>query len=154
MGSGRGEQWVIAQLVLLAAILLLPFGAREVWAAPLADVARPLGLLSGALGLLIVGVAAFYLGNNLTIFPRPKPEGTLTQSGIYAVVRHPMYCGVILSAVGWSLWQTSSLALLVSFALILFFDRKAAQEESWLQAHYPNYAEYRRRVKKLIPFIY
>ncbi len=154
MASKRGEEWVMVQLVLLTAIVLLPFGAREVWAAPLADVARLLGLLIGALGLLIVGVAALYLGSNLTIFPRPKADGTLTQGGIYAVVRHPMYCGVILSAVGWSLWQTSLLAILVSLALIFFFDRKAAQEELWLQAQYPNYAEYRRRVKKLIPFIY
>ncbi len=154
MASKRGEQWVMVQLVLLAAIVLLPFGAREVWSAPLAEVARLLGLLIGALGLLIVAVAALYLGSNLTIFPRPKPNGKLTQSGIYAVVRHPMYCGVILSALGWSLWQTSLLAILVSLALILFFDRKAAQEERWLQAQYPHYAEYRRRVKKLIPFIY
>lgn len=154
MDFRRGEHWVMMQLVLLTTILLLPLGAREVWAAPLADVARPLGLLIGGLGLLIVGVAARYLGSNLTIFPRPKPDGKLTQSGIYAVVRHPMYCGVILSAVGWSLWQTNLLAILVSLALSLFFDRKAAQEERWLQAQYPGYAEYRCRVKKLIPFIY
>ncbi|MFN7210957.1 MAG: isoprenylcysteine carboxylmethyltransferase family protein, partial [Aggregatilineales bacterium] len=59
-----------------------------------------------------------------------------------------------LVAFGWSLWQTSLVALALSLALCLFFDRKAAQEERWLQAQYPEYAEYRRRVKKLIPFLY
>lgn len=152
--SGRGEFWVVLQLILLTALVFAPILAPEVWSEAVADLARAFGLLSGALGLLIVGVAALYLGRNLTIFPKPKPDGFMTARGIYRVVRHPMYCGVILCAFGWSLWQTSLVALALSLALCIFFDRKAAQEERWLQAQYPEYADYRRRVKKLIPFIY
>ncbi len=154
MASGRGEFWVILQLALLTALVFAPSLAAETWSAPLAEAARLLGALIGALGGLIVGLAALYLGRNLTIFPKPKPDGFLTARGIYRIVRHPMYCGVILVAFGWSLWQTSLAALALSLALCLFFDRKAAQEERWLQAQYPEYAEYRRRVKKLIPFLY
>lgn len=154
MPRGRGEVWVILQLVLLTALVFTPSIAPEAWSAPVADVARVVGLLIGALGLLSVGVAALYLGRNLTIFPKPKPNGFMAARGIYSIVRHPMYCGVILCALGWSLWQTSTAALVVSLVLCIFFDRKAAQEERWLQAQYPEYADYRRRVKKLIPFIY
>ncbi|MFQ3536931.1 MAG: isoprenylcysteine carboxylmethyltransferase family protein [Aggregatilineales bacterium] len=154
MSSERGEVWVILQLVLLTALIFAPALVSETWSAPVADAARALSWLIGAPGLLIVGVAALYLGRNLTIFPKPKPDGFLTRRGIYRIVRHPMYCGVILCAVGWSLWRTSLLALLLSLVLCLFFDRKATQEERWLQAQYPEYAEYRRRVKKLIPFLY
>lgn len=150
----RGERWVVMQLILLSALLFAPFIAPETWSAQLAAIARPLGLSIGALGALIVALAARYLGRNLTIFPKPKADGYLTERGIYRFVRHPMYCGVILCALGWSLWQTSTAALAISAFLIVFFDRKAAQEERWLQARYPEYAAYRRRVKKLLPFIY
>jgi protein-S-isoprenylcysteine O-methyltransferase Ste14 len=152
--SGRGETWVILQLLLLGALILAPMLAPEQWAAPLSAMAPWLGLVIGALGLLMVGLAAIYLGRNLTIFPKPKADGFMSDRGIYRLVRHPMYCGVILSAFGWSLWQTNLVALLISALLVIFFDRKAAQEERWLQAQYPEYADYRRRVKKLIPFIY
>jgi len=36
----------------------------------------------------------------------------------------------------------------------LFFDAKARHEERWLRAHYSDYADYSRRTRKLIPFIY
>jgi protein-S-isoprenylcysteine O-methyltransferase Ste14 len=35
-----------------------------------------------------------------------------------------------------------------------FFDLKARREEAWLLAAYPGYAAYRRRVRKLFPFVY
>jgi protein-S-isoprenylcysteine O-methyltransferase Ste14 len=152
--ESRGERWVVVQLILLSALLFAPAIAPERWSPSAADLTRPLGLSIGALGILIVALAARYLGRNLTIFPKPKADGYMTERGIYRFVRHPMYCGVILCALGWSLWQTSGAALIISFALLIFFDRKAAQEERWLQAQYPEYAAYRRRVKKLLPFIY
>jgi protein-S-isoprenylcysteine O-methyltransferase Ste14 len=46
----------------------------------------------------------------------------------------------------------SHLALLaVGF---FFFDRKAAKEEQWLEERHPDYADYARKVKKLIPWVY
>ena len=39
-------------------------------------------------------------------------------------------------------------------ALLVFFDVKARREEAWLVAAYPAYEDYRRRVRKLLPFIY
>jgi protein-S-isoprenylcysteine O-methyltransferase Ste14 len=152
--ESRGERWVVVQLILLGALLFAPSVAPERWSPSAADLTRPLGLSIGALGILIVALAARYLGRNLTIFPKPKADGYMTERGIYRFVRHPMYCGVILCAFGWSLWQTSGAALIISAILLIFFDRKAAQEERWLQAQYPEYAAYRRRVKKLLPFIY
>jgi protein-S-isoprenylcysteine O-methyltransferase Ste14 len=152
--ESRGERWVAMQLVLFSALLFAPFIAPERWSPSAMAIARPLGLVIGALGALIVALAARYLGRNLTIFPKPKADGYLTERGIYRFVRHPMYSGVLLGALGWSLWQTSGVALIISAVLLIFFDRKAAQEERWLQAQYPEYAAYRRRVKKLLPFIY
>ena len=38
--------------------------------------------------------------------------------------------------------------------LFLLFDAKARREEAWLVEKFPSYAEYRRRVRKLVPFVY
>jgi protein-S-isoprenylcysteine O-methyltransferase Ste14 len=78
----------------------------------------------------------------------------MADEGVYGIVRHPMYGGVTLAALGWSLFALSPLGVLLSMGLFAFFDRKAAQEEIWLAEKYPGYADYKQRVKKLIPFVY
>jgi protein-S-isoprenylcysteine O-methyltransferase Ste14 len=69
-------------------------------------------------------------------------------------VRHPIYFGVLLAAFGIALWSLSPLRLLLTLVLALFFDRKANQEETWLQERYMEYPAYRARTRKLIPWIY
>lgn len=152
----RGGVWVAVQIVLLAAIVLVP---RQIGGLPtipdgLATLSQIAGLIVGAIGLALVGLSALYLGRNLSIFPAPVRHGELTQTGLYALVRHPMYGGVILSALGWALFRASLPALVLALILAIFFDRKAQHEEKRLAATYPEYAAYRRRVRKLIPFVY
>src|SRR5450432_3941633 len=152
----RGTAWVVGQIVLLAAIVLVP---PQIFGLPtlpdsLLGVAQVIGAVVGACGLLIVGISALNLGSSLTIFPRPLDDATLIQSGLYALVRHPIYCGVILSALGWSILRASLPSLLLTLALGIFFDRKASQEERWLTEKYPDYPAYRSRVHKLIPWVY
>jgi protein-S-isoprenylcysteine O-methyltransferase Ste14 len=115
---------------------------------------RLAGILSGLAGLSVGGLSLFHLGGNLTVFPRPIENGVLTQRGVYGLVRHPMYLGVCLLALGWSLFLTSPLAVALTVALGFFFDRKASREEIWLREKYADYPAYQQRVHKLIPWIY
>jgi protein-S-isoprenylcysteine O-methyltransferase Ste14 len=94
------------------------------------------------------------LGRNLSPFPKPIEGGSLVTNGVYGMVRHPIYTGLILGTLGWGLLMSSALGLLLAVVLFLFFDRKSRREEAWLMEAYPGYAEYRARVKKLIPGIY
>jgi protein-S-isoprenylcysteine O-methyltransferase Ste14 len=154
--GSRGEGWVLAQFVLLAAIAVAPrrLGPLPALFEPFAPVGMLLGGAALLLGSLLGAAAALNLGPNLTPFPRPRAGGTLVQSGVYAIVRHPIYCSVLLLALGWSLLRGSTPALLLTLALALFFDQKAGREEAWLLERFPAYAGYRRRVRKLIPWIY
>ncbi|MFN8421491.1 MAG: isoprenylcysteine carboxylmethyltransferase family protein [Anaerolineae bacterium] len=155
ISTTRGETWVLVQIVLLALIGALPiFWRTATMPETLAILSRVLGILIGAVGALFGLVSALNLGSNLTVFPRPLENGKLVEHGIYGVVRHPMYCGVILLALGWSLLWANVPALILSLGLVIFFDRKAAQEEIWLAQKYSDYPGYKRRVRKLIPFIY
>jgi protein-S-isoprenylcysteine O-methyltransferase Ste14 len=108
-------------------------------------------MLAGA-GLLLAG--SLRLRSNLTPLPYPKPQATLVQTGPYRFVRHPMYAGGILLAFGWALVVRGWLTLVYAALLFVFLDVKSAREERWLADKFPDYLDYQRRVRKLVPFIH
>ena len=112
------------------------------------------GALLTALGgaLALAGLAA--LGSALTPFPQPLAAAHLRQSGVYGWVRHPIYGGIVVASLGWSMAWLSPLGLLASAVVLLFFDRKSAFEERLLHARFPEYHAYAQRVRKLVPGLY
>jgi protein-S-isoprenylcysteine O-methyltransferase Ste14 len=151
----RGGGWVVAQIFVLAALVLIPIrtgATRNAFAFE-----HPLAWLGAAAvaGGIVLGIAAmFSLGRALTPFPRPRDEALLVTKGVYGWVRHPIYAGLLLAALGWSLWWASPAGGVTTLLAAVFFDRKAAREERWLEARFPAYRDYRRQVKKFIPGIY
>jgi protein-S-isoprenylcysteine O-methyltransferase Ste14 len=112
---------------------------------------RVVGLALVVVGALTLVAGIAFLGGSLTPFPRPVEDGALRQDGVYRLVRHPMYGGVIVMAVGWAL-ATTPLSLAGALALGAFLELKSRREEGWLLEHYPGYAEYRRRTRwKFVP---
>ena len=148
----RGEWFVIAQAALLLAVVVAPkLDGRSVSWSGLADAAGGLLCIAG-LGFVVLGSIA--LGRNLSPFPKPKEKGTLVESEIFSIVRHPIYTGFSLFAFGWSLVWNSIAALIAALVLLVFFDIKARREERWLEEKFTGYAAYKERVKKLVPFVY
>lgn len=152
----KGEGYVVIQFILFALIFIAPdrIGFGEDWGQPWA-----MGGLFLGIGLLGVGglfgmAGLLNLGSNLTAVPHPKENSQLVQSGAYAWVRHPIYTGIILGALGWGFLQNSLLTIGLAFLLLLFFDVKSRQEERWLLEKFPEYGDYQERVKKLLPLIY
>ena len=75
------------------------------------------------------------------------------QTGIYSVVRHPIYAGIFTAALGYALLRASIPTLLQALVLGVFFDQKARFEERWLEQAFPEYAEYRQKVRgRILPF--
>lgn len=147
----RGEGWVVGQIILITGIIITS------WITRFRD---PLLIEFIGLTLCAVGIAIFFwgarsLGTNLTALPKPKADSKkMVTTGVYQYVRHPIYSGLTLATLGWSLFWGSFLSLGLSLALALWLDFKAREEENWLLKKYPAYKGYSRRVKKLIPFIY
>ena len=150
--NARGEWFVLAQTALMLAVLVAPkLHGRKVFRSGISGATGGLLCMVG-LGFAVLGSIA--LGRNLSPFPKPKEKGTLVESGIFSVVRHPIYSGLSLVAAGWSLIWNSIAALVATLLLLSFFDIKARREESWLEEKFPGYSAYKSRVKKLIPFVY
>ncbi len=146
----RGEGWVALQFVLFGLILLAPTVERfsfPIWL-------RGLGVLILLAGGLLGTLGVLSLGRSLSPFPKPVAGGRLVNSGIYGWVRHPIYSGLILGSLGWSLLTDTVLGLLLVVALFVFFDLKSRREERWLCESYPEYGEYQKKVRKLIPGLY
>jgi protein-S-isoprenylcysteine O-methyltransferase Ste14 len=149
----RGGTWVLAQFP-LTALALLAARIGPTLPATFAGPARAFGIGLGLLGGLLFLAGLLGLGRGLTPFPKPLPDATLVQTGAFGLARHPVYGGGVLAVAGWALLHGGMLGLIAAGALALFFDAKASREERWLVGRFPEYASYRQRVKKLIPFIY
>jgi len=146
----RGEGFVVGQFTLLGLLVL------ALWLTPSSSPPWLTGLGRGLawVGLGVLLLAAWQLGRNLTALPRPKPGGFLVQGGLYRVVRHPIYAGVLLWALGSSLAHLNLWTFLLFGLLFGWLDWKASLEERWLEERNPEYQSYRRQVKKLIPWLY
>jgi protein-S-isoprenylcysteine O-methyltransferase Ste14 len=154
----RGEYWVIAQGFLLLTFALLPITARPSFISLNEAIWQYLRwtwtVIFGVGAGVLLGRSLLDLGRNLTPLPHPRNDGQLVQTGIYSIVRHPLYSGLISLALAYAGWQMSWLHLLGSIGLFLFFDAKARKEEAWLMTKFPEYTNYCLTVKKLIPKIY
>ncbi|MDP1588555.1 MAG: methyltransferase, partial [Prosthecobacter sp.] len=117
---------MIVQLVLLAALLLMPAFGLLPFLVPM----RPLGLLVGIAGLALSGAATWQLqaGRSLTPMPSPRAGAALLTSGLYRRVRHPVYSGLLVWAFGMAIATASGLHFVLFGLLWIFFTAKAAHE--------------------------
>jgi protein-S-isoprenylcysteine O-methyltransferase Ste14 len=83
------------------------------------------------------------------------PEQRVITTGLYAVVRHPMYVGGLFLFVGIPLSLGSWWGLLVIALMMPALIWRLLDEEKFLTKNLPGYAEYRKKVRyRLIPFVW
>lgn len=154
----RGEGWVALQGVCFALIVAAIASApHEPVTDPVAVGTRQLvGYVIGIVGAAMIGsgIAELRRANALAAVPRPRPDATLVERGAYRLVRHPIYGGLILGALGLAIitpWF-GTFAAVALLAIVL--DLKRRREEAWLVERYPGYTAYLARTKALLPFLY
>lgn len=108
---------------------------------------RASGLLLFAFGLLFIFWGMYSLRKAVFV-----PGNKLVAVGPYKYVRHPMYFGGIVGAIGLALFAGSLLGAVYSFVLALVLSHIADAEEEELRARFGEaYVEYGKRVPKLFP---
>ena len=154
--GARGEWLVVVQMLLSAVVVFGPraLGGQRAWPFPDGNACLALGSVLLLAGALLFAAGLFRLGRGLTVLPCPKEGAVLVQSGAYALVRHPMYSGLLAMSFGWALWVQSGCTLAYAVLLFVFLDLKSRREERWLAERFPTYPDYRRRVRRFVPFVY
>lgn len=138
---------VAAQFVFLLLLGFLPWGS--LWPRDVSTLV--IGLALVALGVGIALAAGGALGRSLTPSPIPKADGQLVTGGVYALVRHPIYSGLLVLGLGLVAIGASVLHLLAWVALLSILMAKARFEDLMLLGQYPGYRDYAARVGRLVP---
>jgi protein-S-isoprenylcysteine O-methyltransferase Ste14 len=150
----RGEGWVVLQLVALG--LVAAGGVLAPGTAGLPDAATSVGLVLLLAGgtVALLGLLALREARAVSPLPHPRPGMDLVVTGPYAYVRHPVYAGLIVLALGWAVLQDAGPALVATAVLAIVLDLKRRREEAYLERHVAAYGDYRARTRALIPFLY
>jgi protein-S-isoprenylcysteine O-methyltransferase len=132
----------------------LRFGPLAWRALPESDAMGAMGVALTAAGAGFAIWARFLLGGNWSAAVAIKEGHSLVRRGPYALARHPIYGGLLTAMLGTAVAGGEAGALCgVAIAFATWLE-KARREEQFLLARFgADYADYRRRVRTLIPFV-
>jgi protein-S-isoprenylcysteine O-methyltransferase Ste14 len=124
----------------------LPVDARGVWGS--------LGALLFVGGLMFTVWARLHLGRNWSDVVTLKEDHSLITSGPYAVVRHPIYTGLLIAFAGQAVARGEWRSLIgVLIAAVAFWRKLRIEERRMLEFFGAKYQTYRQKVASLIPFV-
>ena len=154
----RGEGWVLLQGICFALLVAAIYAGPHDFGEDVATMGtrQLLGYMIGTIGAIFIGsgIAQLRAGRSLTALPRPKEDATFVHRGAFRFVRHPVYGGLIMSALGLAVITPWAGTFIAVGLLAIVLDLKRRREEAWLVERYPDYAAYRARTKALIPLLY
>jgi protein-S-isoprenylcysteine O-methyltransferase Ste14 len=153
----RGNRWVLVAFVvigLLAGYVPAYTDRTEVWTLD-GDPVRWLGVGLFAAGGALRIWPVFVLGRRFSGLVAIQPGHTLVTSGVYGVIRHPSYLGLLVNSVGWALAFRSGLGVLLTALLIPPLLARIRAEETLLRTQFGGeYDAYCARTSRLIPGLY
>jgi protein-S-isoprenylcysteine O-methyltransferase Ste14 len=162
MSSGeredRSNRWVIAAfgIIGLVAAWLPAYTDRiDVWTID-GDAVRWLGVVLFAAGGALRIWPVFVLGRRFSGLVAIQPGHTLVTTGIYRVIRHPSYLGLLVNALGWALaFRSLAGVLLAAFTMVPVVAR-IRSEEALLRSHFGgDYDAFRAQTPwRLVPGLY
>jgi protein-S-isoprenylcysteine O-methyltransferase Ste14 len=143
-------------IIVVGAILMTPWASRRLLAVRLWHVgyagAYALAAVTLA-GILFAWWARIHIGRLWSGSITRKEDHHVVDTGPYALVRHPIYSGLILALLATALAQATANGLIGAALLTIGFWLKARAEERFLTAELGAdvYGAYRRRVPMLVP---
>jgi protein-S-isoprenylcysteine O-methyltransferase Ste14 len=150
----RGNRWVFGAFALIGLLDgYLPAWAdrKEFWIVD-GDAIRWFGVVLFAAGGALRTWPVFVLGDRFSGLVAIQPGHTLVTSGLYSVIRHPSYLGLLVSTLGWGLAFRSGVGILITALMIPPLLARISAEERLLRSQFGDeYDAYRARTSRLIP---
>lgn len=147
---------VVIILVMYAALVFLPFADRRalgVWRN--GDAWRWVGLWGVAMGFGLVLWSGIALGRFYSADVTLQKDHRLITTGLYGVLRHPRYLGVLLTTLGMTLLFRSWVGLLAFIPMLGVILFRIHDEEALLHHTFgAAWETYCQRSKRLLPYIY
>jgi len=114
---------------------------------------RPITIVIQALAVLLMIYARVTFGRRSFHAAANPTEGGLVTSGPYAVLRHPIYAAVLYFT--WATVANHPWRLVVAGGLLITAGAIARMliEERMLVARYPEYRDYMRRTRRVVPYV-
>jgi protein-S-isoprenylcysteine O-methyltransferase Ste14 len=153
----RGNRWVLVVLALIGLLdaYLPAYADRKVCWTINGDPIRWLGVGLFAAGGALRIWPVFVLGRRFSGLVAIQPGHTLVTSGVYGVIRHPSYLGLLVNALGWGLAFRSGVGLLLTALMIPPLLARIRAEERLLRTQFgAAYGAYCARTSRLIPGFY
>jgi len=117
-------------------------------------VLNSIGVILCVAGMAILISARQHLGKNWSQTVAVKKGHELVTSGPYRYVRHPMYTGGLIAAIGSAVVCGGAWIFLLVILGALFLWRVGAEDKLMAQQFPNEYPGYKKRTKALIPFIW
>jgi protein-S-isoprenylcysteine O-methyltransferase Ste14 len=153
----KGNRWVLAAfgvIGLLLAYVPAYTDRTDVWTLD-GDAIRWLGVVLFAAGGALRIWPVFVLGRRFSGLVAIQSGHTLVTSGVYGVIRHPSYLGLLVNSLGWALAFRSGVGVLLTALTIPPLVARIRAEERLLSAQFGDaYDAYRSRTSRLLPGIY
>jgi len=145
----------LVQIVNYSLLYFLPQNDRYGRFVMNAEWVRWLGLILAGAGYSISIVALRTLGKYYSVYVTIQQEHRLVQHGIYGVLRHPIYLGLLLSWPGACLVFRSWAVIPIFVFYLAFALLRGAQEEKVLRAEFAaEFDVYRQRTWRIVPYLH
>jgi protein-S-isoprenylcysteine O-methyltransferase Ste14 len=153
----RGNRWVLVAFGLIGLFdAYLPAYAdrKEFWTID-GDAVRWLGVALFAAGGALRIWPVFVLGRRFSGLVAIQPAHTLVTGGVYGVIRHPSYLGLLVNSLGWGLAFRSGVGVLLTALIMPPLLARIRAEEKLLRTEFGDeYRAYCARTWRLIPGLY
>ena len=135
---------VFAQFVL---VLTLVFASRPLHPSWVAWMVSQMGVGFGLWAIVT-------MGRHINVSPRLKQDAVLRVAGPYRLVRHPMYSALLVFCLGYLVDEFTIYKLILWLSILGVLACKMYYEEKILRARFPEYQQYSKETKRIIPLIF
>ena len=143
----------LSGLMFLSGFIVAGLGVRFHW------YVLPIGVVVGAAVVFLVAYILYaevlrentYLSRTIEVQENQK----VIDTGLYGIVRHPMYASTLLLFLSMPIVLGSVYAFLIFLAYPFIIAKRIRHEEKFLEEELDGYSEYKQKVKyRLIPFVW
>ena len=153
----RGNRWVLVAFGLIGLLdgYLPAYADRMAFWILDGNTIRWLGVVLFVAGGALRLWPVFVLGDRFSGLVAIQPGHTLVTSGVYGVIRHPSYLGLLVNSLGWGLAFRSGVGVLLTVLIIPPLLARIRAEETLLRTQFgDDYDAYCARTSRLIPGLY